>query len=153
VSFYRSLKRLKIGPHPKYEVVITRQKAVLFDFLKVRAIVNGTTIYQLEKDKPLTIDLHQTASTLVITDGFHCTRTFALNGQADTNAFLTVVCILDNDRLLAGAILTLILFLAGLTSGILFIRALSFVPTLYFLYSFYFNRQDFIKVWSTRTKR
>ena len=89
----------------------------------------------------------------MITDGFHCTRTFALNGQTGNNSFLTVVCILDNDRLLAGLILTLVLFLAGLTSGILFIRALSFVPTLYFLYSFYFNRQDFIKVWSTRTKR
>jgi hypothetical protein len=139
-----------MGLHPTYEIIITRQKAVLFDLLKVRAIIDGKSIYILEGDKPLRIDLASAASTLVITNGFHCTRSFALNNNRQDTSSLTVACILDNDRLTAGIILTVVLFLAGLTSGILFIQMLSFLPTLYFLYSFYFNRQDFIKVWTTK---
>ncbi|HVG11583.1 MAG TPA: hypothetical protein VM843_01210, partial [Flavisolibacter sp.] len=85
-------------------------------------------------------------STLVITDGFHFTQTLELRHQHREISYLSVVCTLDDDRLLAGAIVTFLLFLTGLTSGILFIQGLSFFPTLYFLYSYYINKRNFIKV-------
>jgi hypothetical protein len=126
--------------------VITRKKAFLFRFLKIRAILDGTNIYPLENNKSIVIVTAHNRSTLVITDGFHFTRTFELQHQHREISYLSVVCTLDDDRLLAGAIVTFLLFLTGLTSGILFIQMLSFFPTLYFLYSYYINRRNFIKV-------
>lgn len=127
-------------------MVITRKKALMFRFLNVRAIINGTSIYQLEKNRSVVIGVADSRSTLVVTDGFHYTRILELKHQHRQTYYLTVVCTLDDDRLLAGAIVTLLLFLAGFTSGVLFIQLLSFLPTFYFLYSYYINKKDFIKV-------
>jgi hypothetical protein len=95
------------------------------------------------------IGVSDSRSTLVITDGFHYTRMLEINHQHRETSFLTVVCILDDDRLIAGLILTFLFFLSGLTSGILFIRLLSFMPILYFLYCYYINKRSFIKVKKT----
>ncbi|MEJ7912180.1 MAG: hypothetical protein WKF70_03425 [Chitinophagaceae bacterium] len=100
----------------------------------------------MEKNKPVVIGTSENRSTLVITDGFHYSHTLEIHHQHRETYFLTVGCSIDDDRLLAGAILTLLFFLTGLTSGIVFIRLLSFLPTLYFVYTYYFNRRNFIKI-------
>ncbi len=119
---------------------------MLFSFSKIRIIVNGTSIYQLDKDKPLVIGGIKNNSTLVLTDGFHYTRTLQIVHQHRYILYLTVLCVIDDDRLLAGGIVTFVLFLAGLTSGIIFILLLSFLPTLYLLYAYYINKKSFIQV-------
>ncbi len=119
---------------------------MLFRFSKLRAIVNGNVIYELEKNKPVVIGITNQRATLVVTDGFHYTRTLEINQKGKRLNHLTVLCTVDDDRLLAGVIITFLLFLAGLTSGILFIRMLSFLPILYFLYCYYVKRNKFIKV-------
>jgi hypothetical protein len=119
---------------------------LLLNFSKVRAIVNGSAIYQLEKNRSVVIAFATNRSTLVITDGYHYTKPLQITHQPKQVNYFTVVCAIDDDRLLAGAIVTTLLFLVGLTSGILFIRLISFVPIIYFLYLYYINRNNFIQV-------
>lgn len=118
---------------------------MLFSLSKVVAIVNGTSIYQLEKNKRVVIGVNN-YSTLVITDGFHYTKPVEIVYKQKAVCHFNVVCAIDDDRLLAGAIITTLFFLVGLTSGILFIRLLSFLPVIYFLYLYYINRKSFIQL-------
>lgn len=119
---------------------------MLLNFSNVRAIVNGSAIYQLEKNRSVVIAFATNMSTLVVTDGFHYTKPLKIRHHSRQVNYFTVVCAIDDDRLLAGAIVTTLLFLVGLTSGILFIRLISFVPIIYFLYLYYINRNNFIQV-------
>jgi hypothetical protein len=112
----------------------------------VSAIVNGSSIFQLEKNRSVVIGFATNKSTLVVTDGYHYTKPLEISYHREKVYYFSVVCAIDDDRLLAGAIITTLFFLVGLTSGIVFIRLLSFLPIFYFLYLYYINRKDFIQV-------
>jgi hypothetical protein len=119
---------------------------VLLNFFKVRAIINGSSIYLLEKNRSVIVDVHSARSTIVVTNGYHYTKPFQVANQQQRVCHFTVVCAIDDDRLLAGTILTCLFFLIGLTSGIVLIKLLSFVPTIYFLYLYYINKKEFIQI-------
>jgi hypothetical protein len=57
-----------------------------------------------------------------------------------------VDCAIDDNLIAAGFVLMALLYAAGLTSDILFLKLLSFLPVIYFLYEYYLNRKDFIQL-------
>lgn len=112
----------------------------------MRVIANGNQIYQLDKGRSVVIPVQANYPSLVVTDGYHFTKPVRLNYNKVNVQYLTVACVIDDDRLIAGLILTALFYGVGLTSGILLVQVLSFLPILYFLYLFYVNRRQFLKL-------
>jgi hypothetical protein len=114
--------------------------------LKLRVVVNGYTIYPLERNKPVVIEMPTNPTKLVITDGFHITGPLNVTYAKNYTRYFTVVCIIEDAQFIIGFILVLILYAMGYTSGILFLRVLSMAPILYFLFVYYIRRKEFIRI-------
>jgi fumarate hydratase class II len=126
------------------------QKAVLLDLLKVRVIANGNRIYELNVTRPVVISEPIAQSIIIITDGYHYTRPMLLEGRSQPVSYYSVMCTIDDNRLLAGSIITALLYAIGYTSGLLIVQVCSFVPLLMLLYIYYLNKRTFIRVKSVR---
>ena len=126
--------------------MITRKSQLLINFLNIRVIVNGKDIYTLPPDKPVIIPLSENKAKLVATDGFHITKPLELNYHLPHTYHLKVVCAIDNNLLLTGIVLLLLFSLVGLISDIPFLRILSVVPILYFLFFYYIKRKEFVRI-------
>ena len=109
-------------------------------------VINGNSIYQLEKEKAIVIPVETNRPQLVVTDGFHYTRSVEVICPRLTTYYLKVVCAIDDNLIAVGCVLWFLFYTVGLISGIVIMQVLSFVPILYFLYYYYINREDFIKV-------
>lgn len=134
-------------------MIVTRKSQLLLNFFNLRVVIDGNTIYQLDKEQSVVIPLSTNRPRIVVTDGFHYTQSLEVVYHQINTYYLKVVCAIDDNLLAAGSLLLALLYLVGLTSGIVFIQLLSFIPILYFLYSFYINRRDYIKVKLTIPKR
>lgn len=114
-------------------------------FLKLRLVVNGKHIYSLYKNKPVFILIPTNPSRLVVTDGFHITRPLELRHRQRTGHFI-VVCAIDNDVLVGGAIFMLMFFSMGATSGVFVLQVFSLLPVIYVLFLYYIKRKEFIQI-------
>jgi hypothetical protein len=112
----------------------------------VRVVVNGNAIYQLEKERSIVIPLESNRPQLVVTDGFHYTQSLEVACNRITTYYLKVVCAIDDNLIAVGLLLLGLFYIVGLVSGILLLQCLSFLPIIYFLYYYYVNRKEFIKV-------
>ena len=129
--------------------MITRKSQLLINFLNIRVIVNGQDIYTLPPDKPVVISLSANKAKLVATDGYHITKPLELSYHLPHTYYLKVICAIDNNLLITGVVLLIIFSLVGIISNIAFLQVLSFVPVLYFLFLYYINRREFIKIQAT----
>lgn len=127
-------------------MVITRKSSLLLNLYKVRVVVDGSKIYQLEKDCSIEIGSSNSSSRIVVTNGFHHSACFEVKYNQRHVCYFHVGCALDDNLLAAGGLLLILLYVAGLTSGILLLKVISFMPILYFLYVYYFNRKEFIQI-------
>ncbi len=126
--------------------MITRESQFLINFLNIRVIVNGKDIYTLVPQKPVLISLNEKSVKLVATDGFHYTKALELSFQFPQTYHLKIGCAIDNNLLITGVVLLVISALVGLISDLALLRLLSFVPIFYFLFLYYVNRREFIKI-------
>ncbi|MBA2745898.1 MAG: hypothetical protein H0U44_06715 [Flavisolibacter sp.] len=108
--------------------------------------MNGTQIYALVKDKPIVVRMPTNPSRIVVTDGFHITHPLEISYSLKRTYYFKIVCGIENDQLLVGLILAAIVYMMGLTSGILFLQLLSITPILYFLFIYYIKRKEFIQI-------
>jgi hypothetical protein len=127
-------------------LVITRKNQVLLRFLKIRVIVNGTVIYPIENNKPVIVPLASEQSKIVVTDGFHFTKPLQVAYRHIHIYYVKVACAIDDDQLVIGFIILGLLYAAGLTSDLLILKVMSFIPLLYFLFVYYINRKSFIQI-------
>ena len=127
-------------------MVITRKSSVLLNLYKVRVVVDGSKIYQLEKDSSIEIGCSNSRPRIVVTNGFHHSPCYEVKYNQKQVSYFNVGCALDDNLLAAGGLLLILLYLAGLTSGILLLKVISFLPILYFLYVYYINRKEFIQL-------
>ena len=112
----------------------------------MRVVVNGNRIYQLDKEQSVVIPLEDNRPKLVVTDGFHYTQSLEVACQRITTYYLKIVCAIDDNLIAVGLLLVSLFYIVGLVSGIPLLQALSFLPIIYFLYYYYINREEFIKV-------
>lgn len=108
--------------------------------------MNDKNIYQLDKNKPIIIPLANKHSKIVVTDGYHYTKSLELAYHQIHTYYFKVVCAINDEQLALGAILLSLFYFAGLTSGIIFMQVISVLPILYFLYWYYINRNDFLQI-------
>ncbi len=109
-------------------------------------IVDGMTIYPLERGKPIQVPLKAARPRIVITDGYHYTKPQELALQHIYIYYFKVACVIEDEHLLFGTILLALFYTAGLTSDLLLLKAMSFLPLLYFLYVYYKNRNTFLQL-------
>ena len=126
--------------------MITRKSQLLINFLNIRVIVDGKDIYNLVPDKPAIISVPKKKAQLVVTDGFHITKPLELSYHHPHTYHLKVICAIDNNMLITGAVLLILFSVVGIFSNILFLQILSFVPILYFLFLYYVKRKEFIRI-------
>ena len=109
-------------------------------------MVNGAFIYPITTNKPVIIDIPSNPSRVVVTDGYHITKPLELVYTHTRTYYFKVVCAIENDQLLVGFILILLIYTMGETSGMLFLKILSLGPLIYFLFLYYIKRKEFIQI-------
>lgn len=103
-------------------------------------------IYPLERGKPILVPLKAARPRIVITDGYHYTLPQELALQHIYIYYFKVVCAIEDDHLIVGFVLLLLFYTAGLTSDLLLLKGMSFLPLLYFLLVYYKNRNTFLQL-------
>ncbi|HEV7780022.1 MAG TPA: hypothetical protein VGO58_02095 [Chitinophagaceae bacterium] len=83
---------------------------------------------------------------IVVTDGYHITKPLKLVYKDLHTYCFKVGCAISDRQLLFGFILLAGLYLAGMFSGMIELKVLSFVPLIYLLVSYYLNRKEFIRL-------
>lgn len=127
-------------------MVITRKSSLLLNLFNVRVVVDGSKIYQLDKESSVVIGCSNSRPRIVVTNGFHHSPCFEVMYNQVQEYHFNVACALDDNLLAAGGLLLILLYIAGLTSGIILLKVISFLPILYFLYIYYIKRDEFIQV-------
>lgn len=125
---------------------MVQKNHILLWLLKVRLVVNGTTIYPLPRNKPVVVSIPSNPSKIVVTDGFHITRPLEVSCSHRHIYYFKIVCGIENDQLIIGSLIVFLIFMMGATSGLLFLQLLSILPVLYFLYLYYVKRKEFIRI-------
>lgn len=125
--------------------MVVQKNHVLLRFLKLRLVVNGMLIYPLRQNNPVLVNTPANQSEMVVTDGYHVTPTFLLKHRRQL-VHLHVACAVDNDLLVGGLIFMLMFFSMGASSGVLALQVFSLLPVAGFLFLYYIQRKDFIKI-------
>lgn len=114
-------------------------------FLKLRLVVNGMHIYNLRKNKPVRILVPTNPARIVVTDGFHITQPLELKYRQPVSYF-QIVCAVNNDVLVGGAIFMLMFFAMGASADLLLLQIFSLLPIGTILFFYYIRRQEFIQI-------
>lgn len=115
-------------------------------FLNTRVVVNNKEIYPLLNTEPVVIPVEKDHPKIVVTDGFHFTKPLELVYDQPGYFNFELTCIVDDMKLLGGSFLLVILYLLGLFTGFLVLKLLSFLPVIFFLVFYYFNKKNFLQL-------
>lgn len=126
--------------------MISRTSQVLLSFLAVRIIVNNKEIYPLLTDKPVVIPVEHNFPKIVATDGFHYTKPLELKYEEPSYYRFKVSCAIDDLQLLGGSFLLILFYLLGFLTGFFILKAMSFIPIIWFVILYYIRRKEFIKI-------
>ncbi|MEO7983636.1 MAG: hypothetical protein ABI688_06120 [Bacteroidota bacterium] len=96
--------------------------------------------------KPVVIPVMENNPRIVITDGYHITTPVKLVYQELPAYCFKVSCAITDIQLLIGFVVLAGLYLAGLYTGLLVLKYLSFLPLMYLLMFYYLNRKEFIRL-------
>lgn len=103
-------------------------------------------IYALRKNKPLIISVPTNPSRIVVSDGFHITKPLNVTYGTNRTHYFKIACAVADDQLLVGFVIMILLYAAGATSGIILLQLMSLAPILFFLFLYYINRKEFIRI-------
>jgi hypothetical protein len=126
--------------------VITRKKQILLSFLNIRVVINGAEIYPVRQGQRIIIPVENNNPKVVVTDGYHFTKPLELVYHHLHTYYFKIVCAIDDTQLLAGFCVLALFYLMGFATGIFILKLLSLFPILYFLFLYYINRKEFIKI-------
>ena len=129
-----------------YFIVISKKSQILLSFLKVKVIVNNKQIYPLLNDKPVLIEVENSNTKIVISDGFHFTAPIELNYTQPSFYYFKVCSPVTDIQLWGGVFLTAFLFWLGMRTHFLLIQITSFIPVCILLILYYLKRRSFIVV-------
>jgi hypothetical protein len=129
-----------------YYIIIARKDQVLLSLLKIRVIVNNQFIYPLIDTEPVVIPLEQDFPKIVVTDGFHFTKPVELTFREPSYFNFNVVCAINDMQLITASVILVVCYLLGFFTGIFIIKLISFLPIVWFLFYYYINRKDFIRI-------
>lgn len=142
----RSSKPSNINPVSQHTITVVKKNHLLLQLLPVSIIVNGKVIYPIPKNQPVEIVIPTNPAKIVVTDGFHITNPYEVKCNFRRNNYYHIGCGIENDQLIIGLIILLLVFMMGATSGMWILQLISLAPIVYFLYSFYIRRREFIQI-------
>lgn len=138
---------LKITAIPApYYIVIKRTNQALLSLLPVSVVVNNRDIYPLLNTEPVVIALNDDHPVIVVTDGFHISKPLDLHFDRPSYYNLKLVCAISDLQLLGGCLFLSLFYLLGLATGFLLLKLLSFLPIMIFLFWYYINRKNFLRL-------
>ena len=123
-----------------------QKNQLLLRFLKLKVVVNDNYIYSLVKNQPVVIDMPTNPSRIVVTDGFHITNPIYMAHTPVSTKFYQAACVIDDDQLLVGFVITILVYFMGATSDTFLLQLISMAPIIYFLFLYYINRKEFIQL-------
>ena len=126
-------------------IILLRHRHFLLKFLKLRAIVNGTVIYEIKEKEPVTIHCSEPVTSIMLTNGFHHSREIKI-AQKPGNHFYEIESRIDDVQLLSGLMLMVLFFVIYIVSGVRLFMLFANVPLLLMLWHFYIKRKDFIQI-------
>jgi hypothetical protein len=126
--------------------VVIQKNNLLLRFFKLRLIVNGSNIYSLVKGQPIVVNIPTNPSRIVVTDGYHITQPFEIEYSHNRTYYYKIGCGIEDDQLIFGTVIIILLYAMGSTSGMILLQLLSLAPIFYFLFLYYINRKEFIKI-------
>jgi hypothetical protein len=112
----------------------------------VQIVVDNKDIYPLLNDQPVIIEVHDNKTKIVISDGFHFTKSIELNYSQPGFYHFRIVSPVNDLQLLGGAFVMIFFYLMGFLTGLLFIKLISFIPILLLICIYYLNRRSFIQL-------
>jgi hypothetical protein len=118
----------------------------MLSFLNIRVVVNGKEIYPLLNDQPVVIAVTDDHPKVVVTDGFHFTKPLELVYHEPSYYNFQIVCAINDLQLLGGVFLLIFFYLFGFLTGFFWLKLASFTPIIYFLFLYYINRKEFIRI-------
>ncbi|HEX5654928.1 MAG TPA: hypothetical protein VFX58_17750 [Chitinophagaceae bacterium] len=118
----------------------------MLSLLPLRIVVNNKDIYPLLNDKPVVIPLDYNYPKVVATDGFHYSKPLELVFKEPSYYKFRVTCAIEDLQLLGGGFVLVFLYLLGFFTGFFLLKLLSFTPLLWFIYLYYINRDQFIRL-------
>jgi hypothetical protein len=102
-------------------------------------------IYMLDKKIPVVIPVGQPLPLLVASDGYHHTSPFVLKNLTRQTYYFKVGCIIEDDQLIVGFVIQMILYFMGLSAGDILLQIISFTPIVFFLFLYYIKRKKFLR--------
>jgi hypothetical protein len=129
-----------------YYIIIARKNQIMLSFLKIRVIVNSQDIYPLLTTEPVIISVEKDCPKIVVTDGFHFTKPVELVFKEPAYFNFNVICAINDLQLLTAGAVLVIFYLLGFFTDLFALKLFSFTPILWFLFFYYFNRKDFIRI-------
>jgi hypothetical protein len=109
-------------------------------------VINGKKIYPLINTKPVVISIETNNPKIVVTDGFHITKPVKLVYRETDVYCFKVTCVISDWQLYAGLAVLSIAYLAGMFTGILFLKLFCFLPLVYLLGFYYLNKEQFLRL-------
>lgn len=105
----------------------------------MRAVVNGTTIFDLKEKEPVVINCTTKETVLYITNGFQSSGKMKLRYEAGSNYFFQVNAVVDNLGMLIAVATSLLLFVSYIFSEIKMLLILANIPVLVLVYFFFIH--------------
>lgn len=99
------------------------------------------------------IEIRDSHSRIVVTDGFHFTKPIDLVYKQPSYYHFKVVCSIDDMQLLGNLFVLIVFYLLGFFTGVFVVKLLSFLPIVYLLFAYYIDRDSFIQVKQDRLLR
>ena len=118
----------------------------MLSFLNIRVVVNDHSIFPLLNLEPVVIALSDDHPAIVVTDGFHITRPLELNFKEPSYYQFKLVCAISDMQLVGGFFLVAFFYLLGFFTGLFILKLISFAPILVFLFWYYINRRNFLRL-------
>ena len=116
-------------------------------------IVNNKEIYPLTNEEPVIIEVYDKHPRIVVTDGFHFTKSIDLNFTQPSYYHFKVVCSIDDMQLLGNVFVLVVFYLLGFFTGSFALKLLSFLPIFYLLFAYYLDRNSFIQIKQDKLSR
>ncbi len=125
-------------------IVLLRQRHLLLNLLPMRAVVDGSSLYELNTGEPVVIPFTGPAANIFITNGFHRSDVLQLKHEAGASYFFRVTTIINNWGLIAAVTASLLLFVLYALYGHVFLLLLANLPVVLLLLLFFFNPRSAI---------
>jgi hypothetical protein len=124
--------------------MLLRQRHWLLRLMSMRAVVNGTSLYELNATEPVLIPFEQPHATITLTNGFHASAPLQLPYEAGSTYFFQVNGAIGNTASLAIAIVSICLFAAYALNGSAILLAAANLPVLALLWVFFLQPRQAI---------